>query len=103
MSETPKRLTWKRSDYSGIYADSPDELLRYYVRRHGRRWTVEVFRTVETSGIRTVVPGSAAVDVDGDHDSKKIARAVAEAYDAEPARGPLDRMTRAVVRGYDAV
>ena len=103
MSETPKRLTWKRSDYFGIYADSPNELLRYYVRLQGRQWIVEVFRTVETSGIRTVVPGDAAVDVDGHHDSEKIAKAVAEAYDAEPAHGPLDRMTRAIERGYDAV
>lgn len=98
MSEN---LSWRRSDV-GIYADSPSELLRYYVSREGRRWVLEVFRTTETSGIRTVVPGKAAIDIDGDHDTMKLAKAVASAYDAEPQlSGPLGRLTRAVERGYD--
>jgi len=97
-----KPLKWKRSEF-GTYADSPTELLRYYVNREGRRWTLEVFRTIETSGIRTVKPGANAVDADRYHETARLAKAVAEAYDAEPLHdGPQNRMTRAVDRGYTA-
>lgn len=97
-------LKWKRSEAPGYYADSANELLRYYVFRQGRDWTLEVIKTIETSGIRTVKPGRNPVETDRFHSTAKLAKLTAEAYDAEPIHsGPQNRITRAIDRGYSDV
>lgn len=97
-------LKWKRNE-NGVYAESKNENLRYYAIRENRKWMLEVVRTVEVSGIRVVPePGNACVvDFDAYHDTLALTKAVAEAYDAEPIHsGPMNRLTRAISRGYEA-
>ena len=100
--EKEQQLTWKRSEW-GAYADSNTELLRYYVEREGRKWTLRIYRTIETSGIRTVKAGSNEILIDRYHETAKLAKATAQAYDLEKENdGPMNRITRAINKGYSA-
>jgi len=95
-------MTWKRSEW-GYYADSPTDALRYYVRRDGSTWTLEVHRTQQVAGV-TVVRKGYPLEVDRFHETKALAFAVAAAYDAEEPMipGKPNRMTRAVGKAYAA-
>jgi hypothetical protein len=95
-------LEWHRSERGGLYADATSENLRYYIDRTAKdNYIFFAYRTVEVSGIITTIPNEPAVDVDGNHESQKLAKAVAEAYDSEPLHsGPMNRMTRAINKGY---
>lgn len=99
MTTTPDTLTWHRSDF-GQYADAPGEALRFYVYREGRRYTLEVVRTRTVAGV-TVPRAGFPVDVDRFHDTARLAKAVAAAYAAEPEGGTMNRITRAIQRGYE--
>lgn len=104
MTSTPApRLTWKRDEF-GTYADSATELLRYYVRREGRSWTLEVVAAIEVAGVRCVKPGTNPKAVDRFNATAQLAKGIAQAYDVEPDRAEgkaTNRLTRAIERAYD--
>lgn len=101
MASEQSALAWHRSEF-GQYADAPEEPIRFYVRREGRRYTLEVVRTIVVAGVTVVKPGTNPITVSRFHDTAALAKATADAYVTEPEGGTLSRITRASNRAYRA-